>query len=67
MFVGQDLKSGPNKFSMTRRLLEGSSLSHFDTHAASLEEKEGVPNKTEDTYKACIRAVTETIMKRRHF
>ena len=62
VFVGQDLQSGPNKFSMTRRLLAGDSLSHFNNHAVSLVEKEGVPNKTEDTFKACIRAVTKTIM-----
>ena len=43
VFVGQDLQNGPNKFSMTRRLLAGSSLSSFDAHAASLEKTEGVP------------------------
>ena len=62
VFLGQGLQTGPNKFSMTRRLLAGGSLSSFDAHAASLVETEGVPNETEETYKACIRAVTETIM-----
>ena len=65
VIIGQDLKSGPNKFSMARRLLAGDSLSHFNDKASSQLDDKGQPSETEETFKLCIRAVTETILSKK--
>ena len=61
-FVGQNLTSGPNQFSMARRLLAGDSLSHFDKKAATLKDEAGNPEESVDNFKLTMRAATETIL-----
>ena len=65
VFVGQNLTTGPNKFSMARRLLAGDSLSHFDRKAETLVNGDNNVVESEANFKLAIRAVTETILNRK--
>ena len=65
VFVGQSLSTRPNKFSMTRRLLVGDSLSHFDKKASTLLDDEGNPDESLENYKLTMRVVTETIFNKK--
>ena len=65
VFLGQNLTTGPNKFSMTRRLLVGDSLSHFDRKAETFKDDNGNPVETEANFKSSLRAVTETILNKK--
>ena len=65
VFVGQNLTSAPNKFSMARRLLAGDSLAHFETMASTLTDNEGAPVEDDDNFKKSLNAVTETILNKK--
>ena len=65
VFVGQNLTTGPNKFSMARRLLAGDSLSHFDRKAETLVDADNNVVESEANFKLAIRAVTETILNKK--
>ena len=64
VFIGQNLSTGPHKFSMARRLLIGESLSHFEKKAESfVEVVEQVENchKSIENFEKCLQAVTMTV------
>ena len=67
VFTGQNLTTGPNKFSMARRLLAGDSLSHFDKKAETFKDDDGNPVESEENFKLVLRAVTETILNNKVF
>ena len=67
VFVGQNLTTGPNKFSMARRLLAGDSLSHFERKAATLRDADRNLDESEENFKKSLRAVTETILNKKPY
>ena len=50
---------------MTRRLLAGDSLAHFDRMAASLKDADGNPVEDEENLQKSLNAVTETILNKK--
>ena len=64
-FVGQNLTASSTKFAMTRRLLVGDSLTHFNDKAASFKDDDGVAIEIDDNLEASLRAVTGTILNKK--
>ena len=54
-----------SKFAMTRRLLAGDSLTHFNSKAAEYKDDDGVAMEIEDSFEAAIKSVTSTILNKK--
>jgi len=59
VFTGQALTSGPAQYQMTRSLLEGDALSHFETAAAAQT------SETVDSLKKCLNDLTSYVFPER--
>ena len=55
VFTGMNVTTGPNKYNMARRLLEGEALAHFNNAATNHG------NKTNTNFVLCLRAVTKQV------
>ena len=64
-FVGLNLTISSTKFAMTRRLLAGDSLTHFNDKAASFRDANGRVVENDDHLEASLRAVTGTILNKK--
>ena len=63
--MGQNLTTSSTKFVMTRRLLAGDSLAHFNAKAASFKDDDGVAIKIDENLEASLRAVTGIILNKK--
>ena len=59
VIVGQNITTGPNKYAMARRLLEGDALAKFNEVATERG------NQTNDNFVLCLRDVTEHVFPKR--
>ena len=65
VFVGQNLTTSSTKFAMTRRLITGDSLTHFNDKAASFKDDDGVAIEIDDNLETSLRAAPGTILNKK--